>query len=424
MAASFHKRSVSKITANLQQVKAVNQKVLFNLIYQYAPLSRADLTAKTQLSPTTVSSLVDELIKRGLVVNKGTKKTQASGRKPMMLEIAPLGGYVMSAELLCEGVYIAVYDVFCHEIGSIMEPIQDYADAGRCIIQAVAQLLEKFHLPEQRLWGLCLGVPGLIDPKRGVVTNSTIIPIHEDNLFLHMIRSHFTNIPVVLENESSLSAYAEKEIGNNAGLRNLIYIDINVGIGSGIIFDGRLLRGSDGLAGEIGHLSVDLNGPKCLCGNRGCLERMANVPALIQRVVYGMMSGRPTKITALTGGDYNRINIHVLREAALDHDELTLEAIDETARILAAGISSVLNLLNPQAVILGGDMTELGDILLSRIDHYVSQSALKASVGGKAGNIYYSQIKGNAATLGGAKLLLDNLIKNTRLETFSSDFGS
>ena len=402
--------SESKKTVDQQKVKVMNQHLLLRLIHQNAPLSRADLTARTHLSPTTISSLVEGLIKRGLVIEKGTAKTGASGRRPIMLEINPTGAYVISAELLYSDLNIALYDLQYHEVKRHIVPVDDYNRVGLILIQTIEQLIAETGVQEQKLWGICMGVPGMIDLERGVIFKSTVLPVGPDNHFYSIVRDRFRSAVVMLENESSLCAYAEKEVQVKAGLSNLIYMDINIGIGAGIILDGRLYRGADGLAGEIGHMTVDLHGPKCLCGNRGCLERMASVPALIQRVVFGMMSGRKTLVNDMTQGDYNLISIPVLRDAALAQDALVLEAIDETALTLAASIISVLNLLNLQAVVLGGKITELGDILIDRINAYVAQNALISSAEVSKRLIYCSQIGENAATLGGAQLLLDNLI--------------
>ena len=130
----------------------------------------------------------------------------------------------------------------------------------------------------------CLGVPGLIDLDNNRVTTSTIVPIDESNDFYTCIKERFEGVLVFLGNVSWFSAYAEKEFGTDISINNLVFIDINTGVGSGIIINGKIFKGSLGLAGEVGHMSVDMNGPLCKCGNRGCLETMVSIPAIAQSI--------------------------------------------------------------------------------------------------------------------------------------------
>jgi predicted NBD/HSP70 family sugar kinase len=404
-------RQTKKMKADQQQMKVANQGLILRLIHQEAPLSRADLTARTRLSPTTVSALVGGLIDRGLVQELGIDQSRSSGRKPVLLDINPNGAILAVAELQKDSINMAIYDLRGHEVDRLIVPVPDYARAGDCLVRGSEQLLAENGMHEQLLRGFCLGVPGIIDPVRGIVTASTILPIQPDNRFLDTIRNRYPGARVILENQSSLCAYAELDHQIIAGRRNLIFMDIDVGIGAGIVLDGKLFRGSDGLAGEIGHMTVDLKGPRCACGNRGCLERMASVPALIQRVIYGIMSGRRTLIDDLIQGDLNKIDVPLLRQAADAGDLLVLEAIDETAQALAAGIISVFNLLNLQAVVLGGAMAQLGDCLLDRVNAAVVRGVLAASARPAGRLVFCSGIEENAATHGGARLLLDQLLQ-------------
>ncbi|MDW7657559.1 MAG: ROK family transcriptional regulator [Bacillota bacterium] len=417
-------RQSKKMTADQQQMKVANQGLILRLIHQEAPLSRADLTARTRLSPTTVSALVGGLIDCGLVQELGIDKSRTSGRKPILLDINPTGAVLAVAELQKDSINMAVYDLRGQEIDRLIEPVTDYARVGECLVQSTGRLLAANNIHERQLRGICLGVPGIIDPERGIVTASTVLPIQPDNPFLATIRNRYSGAHIILENQSSLCAYAELDHQIKAGRRNLIFMDVDVGIGAGIVLDGKLFRGSDGLAGEIGHMTVDLKGPKCACGNRGCLERIASVPALIQRVIYGMMSGRRTLINELTQGDFNQIGIPVLRQAADAGDPLVLEAIDETAQALAAGIISVFNLLNLQTVVLGGAMAQLGDCLLDRVNAVVVRSVLAAMAKPADRLVYCSRIKENAATQGGAQLLLDQLLQNFYFKSSTAAFST
>jgi predicted NBD/HSP70 family sugar kinase len=162
------------------------------------------------------------------------------------------------------------------------------------------------------------------------------------------------------------------------------------------------------MAGEIGHVSVDIDGPPCPCGNRGCVEQLANVPALIRMVVHMIESGRYSPYLTGSGENACQIDFGSICRAAERQDPLVLEAIDEISRRLASGINSVLNVLNPQAVVIGGAMAELGDILFERLEAHLAGIALQPWAGTR--RIRRSSIEGNPVTIGGARLLLDQFL--------------
>ncbi len=401
------------MTANLQQVKAANRSLIFGSIHWHGMLSRAGLTEMTRLSPTTVSSLVDELIGLGLVIERGPAETRTSGRKPVMLTINPIGGFFASVELTQAHFDLALYDLNCVELGLTRKKATRYAGIGARLIRALESLMLECGLEPKRLQGICVGAPAIIDPERKVILISTVLPIRPGTEFLAELQSRFPGIPVRLENESGLRCYAEMEYGALSGMRDLLYIDIDEVIGSGLILDGRIYRGSTGRAGEIGHVSIDYDGPACVCGNQGCLELLANVPALIRRVIDGMESGKPSALRAIIAGHQGRVNLEAIREALELGDSLAMQAVDETARLLAVGINSVLNILNPRAVVIGGRMAELGQPFIDRLEDHLARIALGPSSGVK--RVHRSAVEGNAATLGGARLLLDEYLRQPGL---------
>lgn len=400
-------------TANLQQVKEANRSLVFGLIYHHGTVSRAGLTARTRLSPTTVSSLVDELIDLGLVHELGRADTIGSGRKPVMVSVNPGGGFFASAELIRDGFELALYDLNCSEVGRFTERVGRYSAIGKRLGRAIERLMSGCGLEERRLMGICIGAPAIIDPERTVIVVSTVLPMKPGKDFINELRSRFTGIPIRLENESGLRCYAEMEYGAVTGIRDLLFIDIDIGIGSALILDGHLYRGSSGQAGEIGHVSIDYNGPVCACGNKGCLELMANVPSLIRRVVSGMEKGKSSVIGELTEGETGRVDLETIRMAAERGDPVVCHALDETARLLASGINSVLNILNPQAIVIGGKMAELGQSLFDPLEAYLARIALQRATG--SGRVHRSSLAGNAATLGGARLLLDEYLRQPGL---------
>lgn len=219
------KGSDTSRTANLQQVKEANRSLVFALIHSHGKLSRAGLTARTRLSPTTVSALVDELIGLGLVQELGRADTLGSGRKPVMVSVNPGGGFFASAELTQDGFDLALYDLFCHELGRIGEKVARYGTITTRLVKACERLLFTCNLDEKDLIGICIGAPAIIDPEHKVIVVSTVLPMKPGKDLIADLSSRFSGIPIRLENESGLRCYAEMAFGVVAGVRDLLYID-------------------------------------------------------------------------------------------------------------------------------------------------------------------------------------------------------
>ena len=396
-----------KQTANLQLVKETNKTLVFNLIYGYGPLSRAEIAKMTRLSPTTVSSLVAELLEEDVIIETGMGTSATSGRKPILLEINPNGGYVVSFEMLEDGFKCYLYDLLCNEKAGVKIKAKDYADIEKDMFAAMERIFCRKCINEKKLFGICISIPALFDADSHKIITSTVLPVQEGNEFILRIREKYPETPLVVENESNLYAYAEKAFGTSAGTENLVFIDIGAGIGAGIILDGKMFTGAGNMAGEIGHMTIDINGTRCKCGNRGCLEVMASVPAITQRIIFGIMSGRDTIVRDLAGNDLNRIDMEIVGKAFAEGDPYIVEVIDEIAARLAAGINNIINVLNPRVIVIGGEITKLGDLFLDMVRAKISMIALKPGL--DKVELRYSSVKGNMVTMGGARYVLDKL---------------
>jgi N-acetylglucosamine repressor len=403
----------NKQSKNLQLIKETNFTLVFNMIYKYRSISRAQLSKITRLSPTTVSSQVDELLQKKLVVEIGAGEMGTSGRKPIMISINESGYHVISIEMLKDGFDCFLYNLVCKRVDFRRCHIDDFTNISDDLIKAVLDILEANHLSEDNLIGITVGVPGLIDYEKQCVISSTIIPVDGNNDFFNKLKDRFKSIPLFMENESSLCAYAEKVYGHENNVRNLIFIDVGIGIGAGIILNGNMYRGSFGLAGEIGHIAIDMNGPKCKCGSRGCLETMASIPSMVQNIIFAVMSGRETVINDITQNDLNKISIDVISRAVAQQDKLSLEVIKVNATRLAFGINNMINLFNPQTIVIGGEIVKLGEIFLDLVKECLNEIELKPNV--SKINVRFSSLEENASTLGGARYMLDTVFHTPKI---------
>ncbi len=368
-----------------QMIKDANLKLIFNLIGEHEPLSRADLKKLTGLSATTVSALCEELLQENLIIEIGMKESGSSGRKAILLSLNPNGGYFAGIEI-ASSLRLDVYDLKFRRIASEKQPAPDWNNLSSYIVsllENVSPLLSRHG----RLLGLTIGVPASIDTVNNRILSSTVLDkINPEEDIIGKLQNKLPDIPILLCNDSSLIAYAEKEFGNH--VRDLISIDISEGVGSGIVIDGGIYTGAGGMAGEFGHVSVDINGPKCKCGSFGCLESMVSIPAIMKRI---------SEKTGLN------ITPAEAKLACQQGDAAIAKILEETARVLSFGINNLLNLLDPEAIVLAGEIKEFGDALLLPLTRFLQEKALP----GKEVPVQFSSVSGNAVTLGGARYAFD-----------------
>jgi len=385
-----------KISKGSQQlIKETNIRRIFKLVSINDGISRAEIANRTGLSPTTVSSLAEELISAGFIFEDGTGDIPTSGRKPIMLKIKPKGGCIIAADLQDNGYNLGLFDLNCCSISENFIILPEYDNLGISMPEEISKAINKNGFQKNQLLGICIGAPGIIDRKNNKIISSTIIPIDIKNNFYSMIQESFPGIMLELINESSLSAYAEKEFGKTTGnIDNLIYIDIHTGIGAGIIINGRMYEGSGSLAGEIGHISVDINGPQCKCGSRGCLETLASIPALIADIEHD--TGFPSEFPNAGSLDEK---FRIIAEEYAANGGFSDE-IQRMARYIAYGINNAVNLLNPGVVVIGGKAVELGKKFLLEVQKNMNSIGLD---GNKNTPIRLSEFRGNPVTAGGAR---------------------
>jgi len=301
---------------------------------------------------------------------------------------------MIGVELTPEGYRMAAFDLRMKQVAHRVREVCDYRGIGNAIVSGIESVLDELGAQESRLNGVCIGVPGLLDNDTGRVISSTLIPIDEDNDFYDVIRARFPEVNMRIGNESGFCAYIEKT-NMSREVHSLVYLELNEGIGAGIIIEDRIFTGAFGNAGEFGHISVDLNGKKCKCGNRGCLEAEVNLSAIRERF----------KNLAQVE------NLDEARRAINTGDAKALSVLNDICKVLAVGINNVINMLNPDAIVIGGGAAVLGDMFLNCVSQHISHISVKS--GTKKPIISLSSVQGDPVTQGCARYMLDHaLTKN------------
>ncbi|MFC4016075.1 ROK family protein [Nonomuraea purpurea] len=380
--------------ADFADVRATNLAVVLRFVREHAPCSRADIAASTGLNKATVSSLVADLIDRRLVRETGLTENRV-GRPATMLV---LDGSPYAAI----GVEINVDHVSAVATGLAGERLLTWRRAftgGESVSQGVAgvgaiirRVVNRMAKEERQVLGLAVAVPGLIDVQ-GTVRIAPNLGWREADLGGDLAKAlRDPGFPVQVDNDANLAALAEQRFGAHAGASDLVYLTGEIGVGAGIILDGRLRRGGLGYSGEIGHVQLDPDGPACHCGRRGCLEAMAGIGAVLGK------DPSPAEI---------QVEIEETVRLARAGDAGTLAAIESAGRNLGKGVSILVNLLNPEVVILGGHYVALAPWLLPPVHAELGHRVIAAQAGGC--QVVASTLGHDAAALGGAARVLDSI---------------
>ncbi|WP_083609796.1 ROK family protein [Paenibacillus sp. P3E] len=244
-----------------------------------------------------------------------------------------------------------------------------------------------------------MGIPGLLDPEEGLSLFSPNFPGWEHVHIVNEMKP-FYDFPVFIDNDVRMNLYGEWQYGAARGYRNIILLTLGTGLGSGIVSDGKVVYGTTFSAGEIGHMNMFRQGRPCRCGSSGCLGRYVSAVGMVNTFKEKLAEGRTSIIQTWTGGDNERITALMISDAYDLEDALAVEVMHETGVLLGFGLSNVINLLNPEAVIIGGGMSAAGERLLRSVRETVKEHALKLS--GSKCSIVQAELGSRAGTLGAA----------------------
>jgi len=267
------------------------------------------------------------------------------------------------------------------------------------IFSAIDHLLSQRNIESSKLDSISIAAAGAIDFDRGVITASPNLPGWYDVPLRAMVREKY-GVNTFLINDAGAAALGEHRFGAGKGVDNLILLTLGTGIGGGIIINGKLYTGRHGSAGEIGHMTIDVNGPKCNCGNVGCWETLASGTAMAREAIRRVSQGEKSSLTEIVGGKIGNITAEEVSLAAQGGDSLALEVISKVASYLGVGMVNLVNIFDPEMIIVGGGMSKMGDLLLEPARQVVRERAFTLSA--QAVRIVTAQLGDDAGVLGAA----------------------
>jgi predicted NBD/HSP70 family sugar kinase len=381
---------MSKNVLNAAEMKIRNQKKILQLLV--TPCSRADLARKTGLTRAAISIIVDELINQRYIM-EGDPILGKVGRKSFVLKLNPDRFYMIGVNLARDGCSVGIVN-FCGEILSVfkLQMSETTQETLHNIEITIRKLIEENHLSGELL-GIGITAPGPLDSSNGKILN----PPNFEQWSLTNVTDYFRDkfdCTVLLENNSNALALLEKFYSINNQFKNYVELNVDSGIGSGVILNNQLYKGSSGFGNDFGHMSINFLGEPCQCGNIGCAELYASIPNIL----------RYAKQINPVFTDWNTIV-----DQALSNNTQALQVIEKEAFYLSIIITNIMNILDVEAIIFTGDLTYHSSLLINLVKKQVNQQIIARMV--KQINIISSSITYEAPVLSSANLILEHFLK-------------
>jgi glucokinase-like ROK family protein len=382
------------------------------------PCTRGQIVAETGLSRAVVAQRVVELTRRGLIED-GDRGPSSGGRAPRLLRFRASGGHLLVADLGATSMGIALTDLGGEVLDYERTPME-IADGPTVVLARVrerfAELSSRAGLVREP-WGIGIGIPGPVEFSTGLPVAPPIMPGWDQ----FPIRGYFGELraPVWVDNDANLLALGEYRAGVGRGHETMIFIKIGTGIGAGIIVNGRLHRGAQGSAGDIGHVQItDDPSVVCRCGNIGCLEAVAGGGAIARAADTAAREGRSAMLASLLEQE-GRVTAVEVGWAAAHGDQFSVELIARAGRVIGAALASLVNVLNPSLIVIGGGVSLVGDLLLASIRQAVYGRSLPLAT--RSLTIVRGELGLRGGVIGAAGLVADQLFSTSLLSLWAAD---
>ncbi|HEX7066383.1 MAG TPA: ROK family transcriptional regulator [Bacillales bacterium] len=399
---------------SFQLMKSLNRSLVLNTIRKEGPISRADVAKMTKLTPPTVSNIVKELLDSGIIIEKN-QGVSRGGRKPTMLVINAGNFYVIGLDVGPKDIKVIITDLNANIVDEFQKDIpKKISNKGllALIKESIHRLLETSRVDPHKMLGVGVGMHGMVDVEKGVSLFAPNLQLR-DIPIKKSLEEEFKMI-VKVENDARAMALGEVWFGNGSGAESAVCVNVGRGIGAGIIINGKLFHGEHFIGGEIGHMTIDIDGPKCSCGNYGCLQALAAGPVIADRAARELAMGRESLLTELVEGDLESITGEWVHKAAEKGDQLSKEILSEAGRYLGIGLTNLIHTVNPDRIVIGGGVAKSGDYILKSVKATIAQRALTNEA--KRTSIHLSKLGEQATAIGAVSLLLVELFSTRTTE--------
>jgi predicted NBD/HSP70 family sugar kinase len=369
-------------TGNQASLREANRARIVSAVKRHGALTQVELAGATGLSPATVSNIVKELSSSGVL---HTAPSTRSGRRAQRVSLAHHLGLLVGVHVSARHMHVALADTRYTVVTEHRMPLARDHRADNELDKAALMITDMI----ESVLGIGIAVAAPIDRRTGTIARRGIMRGWDGVRIAESLAGR-TDCPTQVENSSNLAALAELRLGAARGKSDVVVLELSDGIGAGIITDGRVLRGHNGTAGEFGHMIVDARGPACRCGNRGCLEAVAGIDAVLGRANDGRK--RPINFTDLVVG-------------AMTGDGDSIRAIADAGRSIGRAAAGLANLLDPERVVVGGEFARAGELLLGPMRHAFESALLRDA--DEAPDVVQTHLDQRGPVLGALALAID-----------------
>jgi len=404
----MHRINSSAENKIVQQITISLKDSVLRLIWREHQISRAEISRQLNLSRSTVTEIIKELLPTGFIEEVGIGES-SGGRKPILLQFQDDAKVIFGIDIGASHVSVAMTNLrgklllWKEEDYTVTE---DPEGTYNLIDKLCKECLSTLKYGTNMLLSIGVSVPSPVDPIHPEYLSETIIPAWHGKSGLERLREKY-GVPVYLDNDANLGALAEHWWGAGKHVNDLIYIKISNGVGAGYILGGKLYRGAKGVAGEMSHMPIDPNGRLCGCGLRGCLATVLSAWALKERVKV-LSNLYPDSILANSDPSINDIE-----NAALKNDSLAIQIVSEATNYLAIAITSLVNLMNPDLIILGGSLSRLGDLVINPIQERINSTALVKDL--SRTRLRKSELEPKGIAIGAATLAIEQAFSDPKI---------
>lgn len=395
-------------TANKKLIKKINSTAILNVIKKNGPISRADIAKVLSLNPATISSNVNDLIELRLIKEVGSG-ISSGGRKPILLRINSEDNFIVGVNTQLTHVDVAIVNMD----GKIEKKnsyrykfVNNKLDSDSVlttIISAIEDIISSSNLDYGKFIGIGVGIHGLVDPKKGISIFAPAFKWH--NIPIKSILEEKFNTKIIIDNDVRVMALGHKWFGEAAKNDNFALINLGEGIGGALVINGELYSGKTFGAGEIGHIKVTKRQYDCDCGNNGCLTTVASEEGIVERLKENVIKGEKSIFST---ENINNITFEDVVNAANDNDELSINVIKNAGKYIGRAIGILINVFNPEKVILTGKILLVKDIIQDDISKNAYDSSIKENYD-KTEIVYSTQE--DLSVISAATLVLNDLFK-------------
>lgn len=366
-------KSLSKI-GDQKFLQELNRTLVINTIYHYESISRIEISKITKLSQSTVSNVVEALRNEGYVKETGIgNSTKSGGRKPTLISINNDGAYIVSVAIVTEAFHITLQlGLFDLGLNLIREHEVEMNVKGVKLVESMKSIVKSFIAEnvDKNILGIGISVPTVLN-KEGVIYRGHLLELDHYPLEKEL-KKEFARLPVFVEQEQHAAMLGERALGTGKNIANIIYVTVGRGIGSSVMVNNQLIKGANGAAGEIGHMSINKYGERCFCGKEGCLRLYATELTFINKIKEAINNEMdlPHRI-------YNpavdQIRVKEVYKEAVNGDPFCRSLLIDLLENLCLGLSNLIHIINPERIIVGGNLLNAKEIVIPYLNEKLKQ---------------------------------------------------